>query len=176
MGIWSASISLRDSLGWRYLVERRGLHVGLLDDLSHVLRWHQGISAVVALMTDPVNNEPTGVHRTYINPDGTKRERKMLGRRGVIRLSPDEEVTRCLGLCEGIEDGLAILLSGWAPVWAATSAGAIQQFPVLSGIDSLTVFIDDDEAGINAAQSCAANWTAAGREARIAHPRDSYGT
>jgi hypothetical protein len=113
--LWEQSVPLIDTLGWRYFTERRGLHIGLLDDLSHALRWHEGISAVVALMTDPVSNEPIGVHRTFLNPDGTKRERKMLGKTGVIRLSRNEDVHEGLGLTEGIEDGLAVLLSGWAP-------------------------------------------------------------
>ena len=37
------------TLGWRYLTERRGLHIGLLDDLSHALRWHEGVGAVSRL-------------------------------------------------------------------------------------------------------------------------------
>ena len=123
-------------------------------------------------MTDPLTGEPCGVHRTFLNPDGTKRERKMLGRQGVIRLSPDEEVTLGLGLTEGVEDGLAVLLSGWAPVWCATSAGAIERFPVLSGIDCLTIHADYDNAGINAAQICVDRWIAADRDAFISYPKD----
>src|SRR6185437_8799135 len=61
--LWQQSVPLTNTLGWRYFTERRGLHIGLLDDLSHALRWHEGIQAVVALMTDPISNEPTGVHR-----------------------------------------------------------------------------------------------------------------
>jgi len=103
-------------------------------ELDHTLRWHEKIRAVVALMSDPLSGNPLGIHRTFLRPDGTKLERKMLGRQGVVRLSPDSEVTMGLGITEGVEDGLAVLLSGWAPVWAATSAGAITNFPVLSGI------------------------------------------
>jgi len=43
-----------------------------------------------------------------------------------------------LAIAEGIEDGLAVLLTGRAPVWAATSAGALAKFPVLIGIECLT--------------------------------------
>ena len=38
----------------------------------------------------------------------------MLGSQGVVRLSIDEDVTLGLGICEGIEDGLAVLQLGWA--------------------------------------------------------------
>jgi hypothetical protein len=171
--IWEASVPLADTLSWRYFTERRELHIGLLDDLDYCLRWHDGERAVIALMTDPVTNEPTGIHRTFLNSDATKRERKMLGKQGAIRLSPDEEVTQGLGICEGIEDGLSILLSGWAPIWAATSAGAIQNFPVPSGIEVLTIFHDNDTTGMSAAIACADRWVSAGREARLSHVRDA---
>ena len=108
--IWDAAGPLKNSLGWRYFTERRGLHVGLLD-LDHCLRFHVGFSAVVALMTDAITNEPVGVHRTFLKADATKnvdqgqKGKKMLGKQGVIRLSPDEIVTDGLGITEGIETG-----------------------------------------------------------------------
>jgi hypothetical protein len=177
--IWNAAVPLRqcatnrgDTLGWRYFTERRGLHIGLLDGLDHALRWHDGFDAIVALMTDARTNEQCGVHRTFLNPDATKRERKMLGKQGVVRLSPDGDVTQGLGIAEGIEDALAVLLSGWAPMWAATSAGAIERFPVLPGVECLTVFPDSDKAGMTAAALCAERWKTAGQEVRIAHPRE----
>jgi hypothetical protein len=166
--IWEHATPLKNTLGWRYLTERRQLHIGLLnDDLNHVLRWHAGEHAVIALMTDPISNKPTGIHRTFLNPDGTKRERKMLGPMGVIRLSPDETITQGLGLSEGTEDALAVLLSGWAPVWAASCAGAIKNFPILSGIEALTIFADSNEVGMQAASACADRWEATGREVTI---------
>jgi putative DNA primase/helicase len=167
--LWRESVALANAtFAERYFVEHRKLDIRQLD-LGHALRWHAGIRAVVALMTDPESNQPCGIHRTFLYPDGSKRERKMLGKQGVVRLSPDEEVTQGLGIAEGIEDGLAVLLSGWAPVWAATSSGAIERFPVLAGIESLTVFADADEAGIKAAHRCTERWAAAGREARTSH-------
>jgi hypothetical protein len=170
--IWKASKPLPGTLGWKYLTERRGLHVGVLGELSHALRWHEGFSAVVALMTNPQSNEPRGVHRTFLNTDGTKRERKMLGRQGVVRLSPDEDVTQGLGIAEGIETALGVLTTGWEPMWAATNSGAIERFPPLAGIEALTIFADVDAPGMVAAEACARNWCGAGREVRIAHPKD----
>ena len=121
-------------------------------------------------MTDSTTNEPAGIHRTFLNSDSTKRERKMLGRKGVIRLSANDDVTLGLGVVEGVEDGLAVLLSGWAPVWSIADAGAMAKFPVLDGIESLTIFADADRAGINAANTCAARWQSSDREARIVPP------
>jgi len=79
-------------------------------------------------------------------------------------------VTTGLAICEGIEDGLALLISGVHPVWAALSCGAIERFPILSGIESLTVYADNDDAGIKAAHACADRWLLAGMEARIGVP------
>ena len=131
---------------------------------------------MLALMTSPEANEPVGAHVTYLCPDGTgkaegQRGKIMLGSVGVVRLVPDEDVGTGLGLAEGIETALAIMQrTGWRPIWAATSAGAIARFPVLPGIEALTVFADADAAGLAAARACAARWAAAGRDARLLRP------
>jgi hypothetical protein len=167
--LWRQSVPLRGTLGERYLMEHRQLQIHDLV-LAHALRWNERIDAIVALMTDPVSREPTGIHRTFVDPTGAKRDRRMLGRQGVIRLSPDDAVTSALGIAEGVEDALAVLLSGWSPVWVATNAGAIARLPVIPGIECMTVFADADEAGFDAANSCCARWRAAGRETCIVAP------
>ena len=149
------------------LSEHRGLKIYDLN-LEHVLRYHGIHRMVVALMTDAISNEPIGIHRTFLDANGKKRERKMLGRQGVVRITPDEDVTLGLGIAEGVEDALAIALE-WGPAWAATSAGAIERFPVLSGIEHLTIFADADSAGTRAARACADRWIAAGQEAQISN-------
>ena len=164
--LWEASCPLVGTLGHKYLTEHRGLCIDQLA-IDHALRWHGGINALFGLMTDPVTGKGTGIHRTFLNPDGTKRERKMLGKQGVIRLSRDEDVCEGLGLVEGVEDGLAVLLSGWGPIWVATSAGAIERFSVLNGIESLTIFADADAAGMKAAKACDSRWKQASREVCI---------
>ncbi len=167
---WNEAVSLPGTLADRYFKEHRYLAIENLGDLSHALRWHPLNSAIIALMTDPVTGEEIGVHRTFLAGDGAKISRKMLGRQGLVRLSRDEDVTQGVGVTEGIEDGLAILLSGWAPVWVATSAGAIARFPVINGIEALTIFADADAPGYAAAQECAERWIEAGREAVISPP------
>jgi hypothetical protein len=167
---WSEAVPMAGTLAERYFIGHRKLDVGHLSEVCHALRWHAGIRAVVGLMTDPVSGQPTGVHRTFLDNDGAKIERKMLGRQGVVRLSLDDAVTTSIGITEGLEDALAILLSGWSPVWAATSAGAIARFPVLAGIEALTIFADADLPGIRAAEICCARWATAGREVRITSP------
>jgi hypothetical protein len=142
--------------------------------------------AMVALMTDAVTGEPVGVHRTFLLADGTakafgKDSRKMLGRAGVIRLSPDDEVTLGLGVCEGIETGLKLMAAGWQPIWACGSLNAVTGFPVLGGIECLTIFSDPKPSEIRGARTCGVRWAEAGREVFIRVPgqgdwNDTLGT
>jgi putative DNA primase/helicase len=155
----------------------------LPDDLADV-RYHprcprgkDRLPAMVALMRDAVSNVPTGVHRTFLRSDGSGKAsvvpaKMMLGRAGgsVVKLTPDENVLVGLGLSEGIEDGLAVLNSGWSPVWVALSAVSMTSFPVLDGVESLTLFADNDAAGRKAADVCRTRWHKAGREAVILVP------
>jgi len=165
--LWHRAVPLPGTLAKKYFVHYRKLKIGSLD-LDHCLRFNRVHRMVVALMTDPVTNDPVGIHRTYLNAEGGKFDRKMLGHQGVVRITSDEDVTYGLGIAEGIEDALAVALD-WGPAWAATSAGAIERFPVLSGIDCITVFADADAAGAKAACACAERWMAAGKEARISN-------
>ena len=152
-------------------------------DMDHLpLRWAahcplgKGMApAMVALMTDAITNEATGIHRTFLFADGTakafgKDSRKMLGRTGVIRLSPDEDVAEGLGISEGIETGLCIMAAGWRPIWACGSLNALTAFPVLGGIECLTVFADPKPHEVAGARACAARWAKAGREADVRTP------
>jgi hypothetical protein len=136
------------------------------------------LPAMLALMTDPAANRPIGVHRTFLRPDGRGKvlhgnAKMMLGQAGVIRLVPDDAVTLGLGICEGIETGLSLVQrAGWQPIWAVGSAGGIARFPVLAGIEALTIFPDRDDAGASAraADECAARWLDKGREVRKIWP------
>jgi putative DNA primase/helicase len=93
----------------------------------------------------------------------------MLGKAGVIRVSPDKNLQQ-LGLAEGVEDALAVLLSGFEPVWAATSAGGIERFPVIAGVKHLIVFGDNDEAGVRAAHRVAYRYRSAHKRAGLRFP------
>ena len=141
-------------------------------------RGRERLPAMLAEMTDPLTGEFCGTHRTFIEPDGSGKIRHgsakmMLGRAGTIRLTPDEDVTTGLGICEGIETGLSLIQRAkWQPIWACCSAGGIAKFPVLDGIEHLTIFADADDSGVGlrAAESCARRWREAGREVEITLP------
>jgi hypothetical protein len=178
--IWRATAPLAGTIGEIYLAKARKLPVSSRG--VEAIRFHpacpfkrEKVPAMVALLRDIRTDEPCGIHRTTLLRDGSDRDRArgkaMLGRAAgaAVKLCPDDEVTLGLGLVEGIETGLAIIGLGWRPVWAAGSAGAIARFPILSGIEELTIFADRDENGVGqrAAQQCAERWRDAGQTATI---------
>lgn len=136
---------------------------------------HERHPALIAKLTDIKGGDFRAIHRIFLQPDGRDRLRDEIGGKlslgltkgTVARLSADEEVTTGLGLAEGIEDGIAIMNSGWRPVWATVGRAGMASFPILDGIEALTLFCDNDAAGRNAARSCAERWHAANGETRI---------
>jgi len=161
--LWHKAVPLKGTLGETYFIEHRELPISSLD-LSHAVRFHPVHRMVVALMTDAVTGEPVGLHRTFLDQNAKKKQRKMLGRQGVVRITPDSRVTSLLGIAEGVEDAIAVALE-WGPCWAATSAQAIKKFPVLPHITRLMIFADADVTGMKAADACVETWLAAGKEA-----------
>jgi len=150
------------------------------------LRWHPALKhppsgqlgpALVALVTDTVTRVPLTLHRTWIRADGRKAAveppRMLLGGHrkagGVVRLWPDDMVTRSLGVAEGIETALS-LAQAFEPVWAALDAGNLGAMAALRGIESLVIAADHDEAGIRAAEDCARRWTEAGAVVKVVMP------
>jgi hypothetical protein len=75
-----------------------------------------------------------------------------------------------LGVAEGIETAIAAMMMGAPPMWALLSANGVRQFPVLGGIECLTICADDDEAGHTAAHECAVRWRDADREVIVRSP------
>jgi hypothetical protein len=110
--------------------------------------------ALVALITDIETVEPISLHKTWITATGKAdlgehKPRKMLWNHridGVIRLWPDAEVTMGLVIGEGIETCLAAASAGLAPCWSVISAGNLATFPVLPGLDGITVLVQLREA------------------------------
>jgi putative DNA primase/helicase len=161
--LWASSESLVGTLAETYLASRG------LSYHGDAIRFRPNCRSMIALMTDAVTGEPCGVHRTFLDGEGRKLDRKMKGRAkgAVVRLSADEDVTHGLGIAEGIETALA---TGFLPTWACLSAGTIKTFPVLAGVEALTIFADHDHAGITAANECGRRWHAAGCEVTITAP------
>jgi hypothetical protein len=163
----------------RYLNEERGL--ALPDEIAGaVIRFHARcpwtdesgglirVPAMVAAMRCIHTDKLVAIHRTRLTPDGKKVSRLTLGpvSGAAIKLDADENVTLGLVLAEGLETALSARQFGYAPVWAAGSAGAISKFPVLNGVEGLTLAAEDDSGGANARAigHCGRQWRAAGRE------------
>jgi putative DNA primase/helicase len=177
--LWNEAYNPCDTLAAVYLAAR-GLT--LSDDVAgDVIRFHPNlkfeslrVGAMVALFRDVASNEPCGVHRTFLGADGRKLDRKMLGRAkgAAVKLDADQNVTLGLHIGEGLETCLAASLAGFRPVWALGSANGIAAFPVLAGINAITILGEANDGGANrrAAQACAARWIDSGREAFIVAP------
>jgi phage/plasmid primase-like uncharacterized protein len=132
---------------------------------------------VIGRFTTALGNEPRGILRRPI----TGEKAIALGPMGgcVIRLWPDEAVEQDLVLGEGVETVLSAATrmvhrgTLLQPAWAACVANNIKNFPVLPGIEALTVLVDHDAngRGQEAAATCAARWSAAGRKVTRLTPK-----
>jgi phage/plasmid primase-like uncharacterized protein len=130
----------------------------------------------VALVTDALTGEPLTLHRTWVQPGGTKapvdKPRLLWPGQpkagGVVRLWPDAEVAFGLCVAEGIETALTAAI-GFQPAWACIDAANLAAFPVLPGIEALTIVADHDTNGVGqrAAEECARRWAEAGVEAMV---------
>jgi hypothetical protein len=173
--LWDEAGPLARTSADRYLVETRQLV--LPQDISpRALRFHpacpfgEGVRhpCLLALYRHIVTDAPRAIMRTALTPDARKIDRKALGPVGgaAIKLSDDADVTMGLIIGEGLETTLAAMVCGLAPAWALGSAGGIGKFPVLPGIEALTILAETDDGGASerAIEECSSRWTAAGRQ------------
>jgi hypothetical protein len=130
---------------------------------------------MVAVMRCIHSNRITAVHRTRLSDAGEKVERRILGvaAGSAVKLDPDESVSMGITVGEGIETCLAARQLGFKPVWALGSAGAIRTFPVLSGLDCVTLLSESGDGGANeiAVRACSGRWHAAAREVLVVCPK-----
>lgn len=186
--IWTEGRKIEGTIAEKYL-RGRGITCALSGDLKFHPECYNSetktrMPAMLALMRD-ISDErdiACGIHRTWLARDGSGKAnvptpKKMYGRskNAVIKLTPNDEITYGLGLTEGIETGLSLISANYRGIWVAGSAGAIKGFPILGGVESLTIFADNDlgETGINSARICANRWKHSGRETRIIYPRNA---
>jgi putative DNA primase/helicase len=165
--IWREAMPITGTLAERYLQGRKlPLDVDGLRFHPYCPFGSDRLPCVVALYRDIITNEPKAIHRTALTPDGEKIDRKALGPKAgcAIKLTPDDAVATGLTIAEGIETALAGMALGFRPAWALGDAGEIAKFPVLPGVECLSILVDNDHAGQNAALECSKRWTAAGRE------------
>lgn len=179
--IWDeAGTDPRSTLVARYLDEHR--HLDLPRSVcGHAVRFHpagpwegESVPMMLCALRDIHTNEVVGLHRTRLDPrTAAKVDRKMLGRarNTAIKLTADAEVATGLHIAEGVESALAGMALGFTPMWAMGSVSGIASFPVLSGIECLTICAETGEASAAAVEQVGARWTEAGLELRVCHSR-----
>jgi hypothetical protein len=108
---------------------------------------------------------------------GDKIGRMVLGPKdgAAVKLSPNDSVTMGLTIAEGVETALSGIQLGWRPAWSVSDAAGIAKFPVLPGVEALTILVDNDESGTGQRRAieCSDRWTKAGREVLRVIPRRS---
>jgi putative DNA primase/helicase len=194
LALWCVSVPITGTIAERYLLHR-GLFMTGEVEAADALRFHPAcpfrledratvrLPTMLGLMRDIITDEPKAIHRTALRVDGTGKAdppglgnaKKMLGpmKGTALKLTGDADVIDGLGIAEGIESALTAICAGWRPLWACGSAGAIEKFPILPGIESLTIFADADRAGMAAAAACQVRWVNAGLECRILAPPEA---
>lgn len=173
--LWKDAVPTGGTVAGRYLATR-GILTWAGDAQGNVLRFHPQCPygektrhpCLLALMRDIHTNEPRAIHRTALTQTGEKIGRMILGPKtsSAIKLSSDEDVTMGLTVGEGLETILSAMQLGFSPAWALGDAGNVRAFPVLSGVECLTIVVDNDdsETGQRAALECSRRWTDSGRE------------
>jgi phage/plasmid primase-like uncharacterized protein len=135
---------------------------------------------VIGRLTHVVSGTPGGLWRRPITGEKPKTFGPLKGH--CIRLWPDEDVTEGLVIGEGVETVLAAATKQThrntllQPAWACGCGDNLRNFPVLRGIEHLTILADNDDSGAGqaAARACAERWAAAGRQVEVLTP-DSVG-
>jgi hypothetical protein len=182
--VWDGAGPVAGSVAEAYL-SGRGLSLDLLDNVQEVIRFHPRapwrdearaetifVPCMVSAMRLIADDTITAIHRTRLGPDGTKLGRRMLGiaRAAAIKLDGDDTVSHGLAIGEGVESCMAARALGFTPVWAMASAGAVASFPVLGGVEALTLLAENDPASDRAIGQCAERWHGAGREVTVVTP------
>jgi hypothetical protein len=135
------------------------------DDAGNEVIHH----ALIGLYRDVLTDKVRAISRRPLTFDGQSLGKPVsLGpaRGCAIKLTADEDVCQVLHLAEGVTSALAAAMLGMVPIWATGGTGNMAKFPVLSGVDSLTLIADNDESGAGqiAANECFDRWREAGKE------------
>lgn len=175
--IWKNALPGANTLAETYL-HSRAIHIPIPPTLRFLpnSRYETGLSfpCMVALVTRGCDNQPLGIHRTFLTPDGTAKApvtpaKKMWGPcgGGAVRLA---NAVDHLMVGEGIETTLSAMLASDLPGWAALSVSGMRRLDLPPNIRTVTILADADPNGEAAAVECAERWSREGRKVRIARP------
>jgi len=160
----------------------RGITIDAEDLLSHRSLRHVSGTLHPAMLGKVRNvaGDVTGLHRTYLSADARGKaavepNKMMLGRTlgCAVRLAPHSDV---LGLCEGIETGLSVMmLFPGVPVWATLSTSGMRGVVLPDAVKEVAIFADNDQPGRDAANVLSVRLMSEGRRVRVVYPKDNYG-
>jgi putative DNA primase/helicase len=176
--IWNEA-SARGKAGDKYLLSR-ALEPGDRD----FLRFHPAcpwrnentgrtdrIPCLIAAFRSIDDDIVTGIHRIRVDrPERwPKTERRMLGvvHRAAVKLRPPGSK---LTVGEGIETAMAATQLGLGPAWALGSVGSISFFPIVDGVNELTILAEAGNPSLRAVEICGRRWRRAGRRVLVSRP------
>jgi putative DNA primase/helicase len=169
--------------------------IDIPDDLAEtVLRFHpecpwrnestgktDRIPCLIAAFRSIDDDIITAIHRIRLDQPERwpKTERRMLGvtRRSAVKLGPSGSR---LTIGEGIETCLAAMRLGLGlglglgPAWALGSVGAISFFPLIEGVQELTILAEAGEPSARAIKICGRRWRRGSR--RVFVSRSNVGS
>ena len=161
--LWAAATPIGGTPGEAYFRGRR-----IVIDLPPTLRFHASLThgpkdnrrqlpGVVAAVQD-LSGQVIAVHRIYLDPASIGRgavtkttlspNKALLGAPGdgAIRLAPTSSIGDRIGLCEGIETGLAVRQAMPSlPVWAAIAANRLPVVALPVGVTTPLILADRDK-------------------------------
>jgi CHC2 zinc finger/Toprim domain len=189
--VWDEAKPL-GSLAMSYLTRPRsqggrGLVIPDILLSGEVLRFHSShwwgcqdkgsvqVPALLALFRDICSDEPRAIWRRRLTPDARSCgvPRFMGPKAGcAIKFTDHADVEQGVHVGEGPETVLAAMMRDFSPAWSLGDAAGVEGFPVLGGVEVLTIIVDRDEngAGQMAAAECFDRWTAAERQVRCVVP------
>jgi Toprim domain len=158
--LWNERKSFFGSPAETYLRDTRALGDWLdAFNLDQSIGFHpscpfgkEQLPCMVALVRNIETDEPQAIHRTALKlgPKPERIDRLSYGpiAGGAIKFNPDDDITHGLLIGEGIETVLsASLLLKFKPCWSVLSRSGIAKFPILAGIECVTIAVDNDESG-----------------------------
>lgn len=179
LAIWKESQSPSGTLVEEYLQNRRCWHSWLSS--GEAIRFHPNCpdgdtrsTAMIALMTNVATGDATGIHRTYLLPDGSRRSqsgKKCLGGKSgsVIRLK-DESGPLAI-VAEGIENALTAAHFCSNKVISAIDCGNLSKIEPIPNVSHVAIFADPKEQEQQAAFKHAARCRLAGITCQVLRPK-----
>jgi hypothetical protein len=173
---WAECREIRaDDPAGRYLLQARSV---VLPQAAADVRWHPEVRhwredwrgpAMIGRITAIATGAPQSLHYTWIAPDGAGKApiaqprllaKGMTKQGGAVRLCDDADLGAWLMVGEGIETCLAGQKQfQMRPAWALIDSGNLAKLPVLEGIETLVLLVDNDRpnqnTGVRAGQHAA---------------------